>query len=165
MPGVVATEWLTVLFGVLLVIAPWVLTYTDRVGASWTSWAVGIIAVALGGSAVPASNQAARQRRYPTAGIPARSYGLSALARSDRSSASATRAAGTRTSAPHRPRAARRGRARRRPWPSGPSREGRWGTARIRGCGATRPPRRGAAAPNPARRPPGRRGPRPRRPR
>src|SRR6266542_2987422 len=129
MPGVVATEWLTVLFGVLLVIAPWVLTYTDRVGASWTSWAVGIIAVALGGSAVPASNQAARQRRYPTAGIPARSYGLSALARSDRSSASATRAAGTRTSAPHRPRAARRGRARRRPWPSGPSREGRWGTA------------------------------------
>jgi len=58
MPGVVATEWLTVLFRVLLVIAPWVLTYTDRVGASWTSWAVGIIAVALGGSAVPASNQA-----------------------------------------------------------------------------------------------------------
>jgi SPW repeat len=58
MPGVVATEWLTVLFGVLLFVAPWVLTYTDRVGASWTSWVVGVIAVALGGSAVPASNRA-----------------------------------------------------------------------------------------------------------
>jgi hypothetical protein len=61
MPGVVATEWLTVLFGVLLFIAPWVLTYTDRVGASWTSWVVGAIAVVLGGSAVPASNRVHQQ--------------------------------------------------------------------------------------------------------
>jgi uncharacterized membrane protein HdeD (DUF308 family) len=61
MPGVVATEWLTVLFGVLLFVAPWVLTYTDRVGASWTSWVVGAIAVVLGGSAVPASNRAHQQ--------------------------------------------------------------------------------------------------------
>jgi uncharacterized membrane protein HdeD (DUF308 family) len=61
MPGIVATEWLTVLFGVLLFIAPWVLTYTDRVGASWTSWVVGVIAVALGGSAVPVSNRVHRQ--------------------------------------------------------------------------------------------------------
>src|SRR5262245_32336015 len=38
LPGVVATEWLTVLFGVLLFVAPWVLTYTDRTAASWTSW-------------------------------------------------------------------------------------------------------------------------------
>src|SRR5213592_505356 len=37
-PGMVATEWLTVVFGVLLFVAPWVLTYTDRMGASWTSW-------------------------------------------------------------------------------------------------------------------------------
>ena len=61
MPGVVATEWLTVLFGVLLFVAPWVLTYTDRFGASWTSWIVGVIAVLLGGSAVPASNRAHRE--------------------------------------------------------------------------------------------------------
>jgi hypothetical protein len=61
MPGVVATEWLTVLVGVLLFAAPWVLTYTDRFGASWTSWVVGVIAVLLGGSAVPASNRAHRQ--------------------------------------------------------------------------------------------------------
>jgi hypothetical protein len=61
LPGVVATEWLAVLVGVLLFVAPWVLTYTDRAGASWTSWVVGVIAVALGGSAVPASNRVHRQ--------------------------------------------------------------------------------------------------------
>ena len=49
MPAVVATEWLAALFGVLLFVAPWVLSYTDRVGASWTSWVVGAIAVVLGG--------------------------------------------------------------------------------------------------------------------
>ena len=61
MPGVVATEALTVLFGVLLFIAPWVLTYTDRTGASWTSWVVGVVAVVLGGTAVPPSMRAHRQ--------------------------------------------------------------------------------------------------------
>jgi uncharacterized membrane protein HdeD (DUF308 family) len=61
MPGVVATEWLAVLFGVLLFVAPWVLTYTDRVGASWTSWVVGVVAVVLGGSAIPTSNRVHRQ--------------------------------------------------------------------------------------------------------
>ena len=65
MPGVVATEWLTVLFGVLLSVAPWVLTYTDRVGASWTSWVVGAIAVVLGGFSVPASNRIHRQAILP----------------------------------------------------------------------------------------------------
>jgi hypothetical protein len=61
MPGVVATEWLIVLFGVLLFVAPWVLSYTDRTGASWTSWVVGVIAVILGGTAVPPSLRAHRQ--------------------------------------------------------------------------------------------------------
>jgi uncharacterized membrane protein HdeD (DUF308 family) len=61
MPGVVATEWLIVLFGVLLFVAPWVLTYTDRTGASWTSWVVGAVAVLLGGSAIPASNRTHQQ--------------------------------------------------------------------------------------------------------
>jgi uncharacterized membrane protein HdeD (DUF308 family) len=61
MPGVVATEWLTVLFGVLLFAAPWVLSYTERSGAAWTSWIVGVVAVVLGGSAVPPSMRAHRQ--------------------------------------------------------------------------------------------------------
>jgi hypothetical protein len=38
-----------------------VLTYTDRVGASWTSWVVGAIAVVLGGLSVPISNRIHRQ--------------------------------------------------------------------------------------------------------
>jgi hypothetical protein len=40
MPVVVAAEWFTVLFGVLLFVAPWVLTYTGRTAASWPrgSW-------------------------------------------------------------------------------------------------------------------------------
>jgi SPW repeat len=68
LPGVVATEWLTVLFGVLLFVAPWVLTYTDRVGASWTSWVVGAIAVVLGGFAgfsMSTSNRPGRQAIQP----------------------------------------------------------------------------------------------------
>ena len=65
LPGVVATEWLTVLFGVLLFVAPWVLSYTDRTGASWTSWVVGAIAVVLGGFSVPASNRFHRQAIQP----------------------------------------------------------------------------------------------------
>lgn len=42
------TEWLTALWGVLLFVAPWVLTYTSHGGASWTSWVVGVIAVLAG---------------------------------------------------------------------------------------------------------------------
>jgi hypothetical protein len=54
-----------VLFGVLLFVAPWVLTYTERTGASWTSWVVGAIAVVLGGFSVPASNRFNRQPILP----------------------------------------------------------------------------------------------------
>ena len=61
MPGVIATEALTVLFGVLLFVAPWVLTYTSHNAASWTSWVVGAIAIVLAGSAMPVSNRAHRQ--------------------------------------------------------------------------------------------------------
>ena len=57
-PDVLATEWLTVLFGGLLFIAPWVLSYTGLEGASWTSWVVGVTAAALGGSVVAVSNRA-----------------------------------------------------------------------------------------------------------
>jgi SPW repeat len=65
LPGMVATEWLTVLFGLLLFVAPWVLTYTDRAGASWTSWVVGAVALLLGGFSVPAINRTHRQATQP----------------------------------------------------------------------------------------------------
>ncbi|GAA4520106.1 SPW repeat protein [Actinoallomurus oryzae] len=42
------TEWLIALWGVLLFIAPWVITYTGHSGAAWTSWIVGVIAVLAG---------------------------------------------------------------------------------------------------------------------
>jgi hypothetical protein len=61
MPAVVITEWLTVLFGVLLFVAPWALTYTDRVGASWTSWVVGAVATVLGGFTASTSYRGPRQ--------------------------------------------------------------------------------------------------------
>ncbi len=57
-PDVVATEWLTVVFGALLFIAPWVFSYTHLDGAAWTSWVVGVIAAALGGNEVAARNRA-----------------------------------------------------------------------------------------------------------
>ncbi|MFI7615282.1 hypothetical protein E1286_24975 [Nonomuraea terrae] len=60
-PGVVATEWLNALWGVLLFVAPWVITYTQSMGASWTSWVVGVITVILSLTAVPASKAAHRQ--------------------------------------------------------------------------------------------------------
>ena len=49
LPGVVATEWLAVLFGVLLFAAP------------WTSWVVGAIAVVLGGITLSTSSRPGRQ--------------------------------------------------------------------------------------------------------
>ena len=52
------------LFGVLLFAARGY-TYTDRVGASWTSWVIGVIAVVLGGSSLPGSNRTRRQAIQP----------------------------------------------------------------------------------------------------
>jgi hypothetical protein len=60
-PGVVATEWILALWGVLLFIAPWVMTYTQGSGASWTSWVVGVVTVVLSLTAVPASRAAHHQ--------------------------------------------------------------------------------------------------------
>jgi hypothetical protein len=61
LPGVVATEWILALWGVLLFIAPWVMTYTQSSGASWTSWVAGVVTVVLSLTAVPASRAAHHQ--------------------------------------------------------------------------------------------------------
>jgi hypothetical protein len=65
MPGGVATEGLTVLFGVLLFVAPWVLTYTGLAGASWTSWVAGAIAALLGGFTLSTGSYGPRQAIQP----------------------------------------------------------------------------------------------------
>lgn len=57
-PGVVASEGVEVVLGVLLFIAPWVLSYTALTGASWFSWVIGGLAVIVGATALPAANSA-----------------------------------------------------------------------------------------------------------
>ena len=65
MPAVVTTEWLTVLFGVLLFVAPWVVGYTGLTGAAWTSWLVGVIVVVVSLTVVRASNRSSRPAIQP----------------------------------------------------------------------------------------------------
>lgn len=57
-PGVVASEGVEIVLGVLLFIAPWVLSYTALTGASWFSWVIGGLAVIVGATALPAANSA-----------------------------------------------------------------------------------------------------------
>jgi hypothetical protein len=54
-PGSVASEYVHVVLGALLFISPWVLSYSDLAGASWTSWVAGVLAVIVGAVAVPAA--------------------------------------------------------------------------------------------------------------
>lgn len=55
MPGSVASEYAHAVLGVLLFISPWVLGYRDLLGASWTSWVAGVLAVIVGLTAIPAA--------------------------------------------------------------------------------------------------------------
>lgn len=55
-PGSVASEYIHVVLGVLLFISPWVMTYSDMVGASWMSWVAGVLAVGAGLAALPEAN-------------------------------------------------------------------------------------------------------------
>src|SRR5262245_2942 len=54
-PGMVSSEYVHAVLGVLLFISPWALGYSAFAGASWTSWVVDVIAVVLGLWAVPES--------------------------------------------------------------------------------------------------------------
>src|SRR3954469_12073770 len=45
-PGSVASEYVHGVLGVLLFISPWVLGYSDLMGASWTSWIAGVLTAA-----------------------------------------------------------------------------------------------------------------------
>lgn len=60
MPGSVVSEYFHLGLGVLLFVSPWVLGYTDLTGAAWTSWVVGVLAVAAGAAALPEANTAHR---------------------------------------------------------------------------------------------------------
>lgn len=60
MPGSVASEYVHIGLGVLLFISPWVLGYVSHAAASWTSWVIGVLAVAVGAAAVPVATTAHR---------------------------------------------------------------------------------------------------------
>jgi hypothetical protein len=59
-PGSVASEYGHGVLGVLLFIAPWVMSYSDLTGAAWTSWIAGVLAVLVAASAVPSATSAHR---------------------------------------------------------------------------------------------------------
>lgn len=60
-PGMIATEWLTAIFGVLLFVSPFLMGFTDIAAAAWTCWIAGVVATAAALAAVPASTQAHRE--------------------------------------------------------------------------------------------------------
>ena len=60
MPGSVASEYVHIGLGVLLFLSPWVLSYANFTEAAWTSWVIGVLAVAVGAAAVPVATTAHR---------------------------------------------------------------------------------------------------------
>ena len=59
-PGSVASEYVHGVLGVLLFIAPWVMSYSDLNGASWVSWVAGVLTVLVAAAALPAANSTHR---------------------------------------------------------------------------------------------------------
>jgi hypothetical protein len=59
-PGLVYGEAIQIVLGVLMFISPWVLSYTEFTGISWTSWIVGALTVIVGGAALPVAQAAHR---------------------------------------------------------------------------------------------------------
>jgi hypothetical protein len=55
MPGMVAMEWIQGVLGALLFISPWVGGYATQMGAAWTSWICGAIAIIVAMLAVQPS--------------------------------------------------------------------------------------------------------------
>ncbi|WP_158888184.1 SPW repeat protein [Amycolatopsis anabasis] len=58
MPGMVYGEGIQIVLGALLFISPWVMSYTDMTGASWTSWIIGALTIVAGAAALPVANAA-----------------------------------------------------------------------------------------------------------
>ena len=65
MPGAVALEWVTIVVGVLMFIAPWVIRFTATTGMAWTAWIVGVVLVVAGLLALPQSNRVHQGRLTP----------------------------------------------------------------------------------------------------
>ncbi|MFX0576182.1 SPW repeat domain-containing protein [Nocardia nepalensis] len=48
-----AADFAMGLFGALLFVSPWAMSYTDFHGASWTAWVVGVVTVVVAVAALP----------------------------------------------------------------------------------------------------------------
>jgi hypothetical protein len=55
-PGLMASEGIEIVLGVLLFISPWVMSYTSMHGAMWTSWIIGLLTVVAGALSAPMAN-------------------------------------------------------------------------------------------------------------
>jgi uncharacterized membrane protein HdeD (DUF308 family) len=58
MPSMVYGEGIQIALGVLMFLAPWVMSYTTLNGASWTSWIAGALTVIAGAAAMPVASAA-----------------------------------------------------------------------------------------------------------
>lgn len=56
MPGLVYGEGAQIVLGALLLISPWVMTYTNLTGASLSAWIIGGLTVIVGAAALPVAN-------------------------------------------------------------------------------------------------------------
>jgi uncharacterized membrane protein HdeD (DUF308 family) len=59
-PGQVYGEGIQIVLGVLMFISPWVMSYTEFNGISWTSWIIGALTVIAGAAALPVAQAAHR---------------------------------------------------------------------------------------------------------
>ncbi|MEV1002693.1 SPW repeat protein [Nonomuraea sp. NPDC050202] len=64
-PASGASQWTNVTWAVLLIIAPWAISYTGLSGAAWTSWIGGLLVACLALWALPATKNAAAGRTTP----------------------------------------------------------------------------------------------------
>jgi uncharacterized membrane protein HdeD (DUF308 family) len=53
-PSMMASETIQAVLGVLLFIAPWVMSFASDSGAAWTSWIAGALTIVASGLALPA---------------------------------------------------------------------------------------------------------------
>lgn len=59
-PSMVAGEWVQIVLGVLLFVAPWVMGFTAFTSVSWVAWVGGVLAVLASAVAVPVATSAHR---------------------------------------------------------------------------------------------------------
>jgi len=64
-PEMDSLEYAHAVLGALLFIAPWVLGYADIMGAAWTSWIAGLVALVVGVAALPMTRNITGGRAAP----------------------------------------------------------------------------------------------------